>query len=498
MNSARFAATFLCVAGVPVFVVLLVRLCFAEPISSFRPSPNDELTYWHQAATFSHVGFRGGYYTLGEVINASGVTPFGPHGPGFAVLYGSVGAIFGWHRHSVVLLNLAIIALATWLFLTINTLSTARIWLCAVLLVTFWPLLFWAPTGMQEGLHHAGAIGMAGFFAHALGPRRRIGVLASGWIVLSILAFIRPSWLVLMPLWALANAQASGTRMKVAWVTGSMLLAVTIYWAYNATVAPYPAGFFFLRVANLDVGLDSVATNLADNLRRTLAIFEYEPFEVWHRAQYWAWLIAASVLFALGIVSYRRMHVHRELDRYLVFGLAAMTVALALMLGIYTLTNWAEHRVLSAFLLFATLLSVASPARAPAVLVVALVMSNLLGTGVFLEAFRQDRRDHFISDPRPFRAFEEAIAGKLVYQPGASRWCNTLLTAQRPPYLTAVPPGIGLSIVREADNLALPPRSRYLLLDERARSELRGPVRMQPLADFPFGTLYLNLEAQCS
>jgi hypothetical protein len=161
----------LCVAGIPLLVHLLVRVCFGEPIASFRPSPNDELAYWHQIATFSHVGFQGGYYTLGEVTNRSGVTPFGPHGPGFAVLYGTVGALFGWYRHSIVLLNLAVIALAAALFVGLNRLSTVRLWLCGVTLVTFWPVLFWAPTGMQEAVHHAGAISMAGFFGHALGSR---------------------------------------------------------------------------------------------------------------------------------------------------------------------------------------------------------------------------------------------------------------------------------------------------------------------------------------
>ena len=84
----RGAATILCVAGVPVMIIVLVRWFYGVPISAFHPVLNDEVSYWHQALTFSRVGFHGGYYTLGEVTNASGFTPFGPHGPGFAVAYG--------------------------------------------------------------------------------------------------------------------------------------------------------------------------------------------------------------------------------------------------------------------------------------------------------------------------------------------------------------------------------------------------------------------------
>ena len=487
----------MCVAGIPVLVHLLVWLCFHVPIASFRPSPNDELAYWHQAATFSQVGFNGGYYTLGEVTNPSGVTPFGPHGPGFAVLYGTFGAMFGWYPHSVVLLNLALLAVAAALFLTLSSLPTERLWMSGALLVTFWPLVFWAPTGMQEALHHAGAITMAAFFAHALGPRKRTGVLAFGWIVLSGLAFIRPSWLVLMPLWALASARGGSWRSIFASLAGALLLAAAVYTAYNATVAPFSGGFFFLRVANLDVGIGAVVNNLAANLRRTAALAEYDAFEVLHRVQYWTWLVAGLVVLVAGIARQSRKDLLAAADRHLMFGLAAMGMALALMLALYMLTNWAEHRVLSAFLLFAAMLCAAGRGRSSAARVTALVISNVLGTGVFLGAFRENRGDNFIWDPRPYRSFDEAIAGKITYVPGASRWCNTLLAAQRPPYLTGVPPGIGLSIVREADNLSLPPRSRYLLLDDVARAELRRPISTQELAVFPFGTLYLNREAEC-
>src|SRR6185436_13698642 len=73
----RSAATLICVAGVPALVVTLVRWLFDVRISAFRPLLNDEVTFWHQALTFSRAGFHGGYYTLGEVTNPSGFTDLG-------------------------------------------------------------------------------------------------------------------------------------------------------------------------------------------------------------------------------------------------------------------------------------------------------------------------------------------------------------------------------------------------------------------------------------
>ena len=209
--------------GVPLVVLGLVRAFFGVSISAYRPLINDEVAYWHQALTFSHVGFNGGYYTVDEITNRSGLTPFGPHGPGFAVLYGSFGSVFGWYRHTAVILNLAAIGCAAWVWVTLGRLSAPRLVLSGLLLVTFAHVLFWAPTGMQESLHHSGAIVMASCFASVLGgpPRRSISVL--GWIVVGALSFIRPSWLILVPLWAFATTRYARWPLRTAAIVGSLL-----------------------------------------------------------------------------------------------------------------------------------------------------------------------------------------------------------------------------------------------------------------------------------
>ncbi len=218
----RSAAVLLCVAGVPVLVVTLVHAFFGVPLSAYRPIINDEVAYWHQALTFTRAGFNGGYYTLGEVTNPSGLTPFGPHGPGFAVLYGTAGSLFGWYRHSVVILNLIAIGAAAWIWASLTRASIPRLLLGAAMLLTFWHMLYWAPTGMQESLHHAGAIAIAGCFAAVLGPYRRWWVIGFGWVVLAVLAFVRPSWLILFPLWAIATTRSSSRRIIAATVVASI------------------------------------------------------------------------------------------------------------------------------------------------------------------------------------------------------------------------------------------------------------------------------------
>jgi hypothetical protein len=494
---ARAAAVLFCVASVPVVVIVLVRWFYGVPLSSFRPFSSDEISYWHQALTFSTVGFNGGYYTLGELTNPSGITPFGPHGPGFPVVWGAFGALVGFHRHSPVVLNLLAISVAAWIWTLLSRLTTGRIALSGVLLATFWPMVFWAPTAMQETLHHAGAIAVAGFFAYALGATPRRSVIVAGWIALAVLTFIRPTWIVLLPLWALAVSHSKPVRVVLLTLGCSLILGVTLLVAYSRTTAPFPVGFFFLRVLSLSENASAIWHNLQFNVLRTFDPGEYEFLEILLRIQYWIWLAAAT---AIGWHTLRQ-HTSRRWQAIavtpLMLGTTAMFIVLGLMLVLYTLTNWAEHRVLSAFLLFAALLATATQSKAGAGLAIALLLSNLAATKPFLDSFNAERSENFVWDRRGSYALSDAIEGRIAYRPGLSRWCNTLLTSQLPPHLIVVPAGVGISVVREPNEMRFRPRSHYLLLDEAALDDFTYPIRGEEIARLPYGTLYRNLDSDC-
>jgi hypothetical protein len=175
-----------------------------------------------------------------------------------------------------------------------------------------------------------------------------------------------------------------------------------------------------------------------------------------------------------------------------------MSGALAGMLLLYEFTNFAEHRILSAFLLFGALLCVATPGRIGPLLAGALIASNVAVSATALRNVEAVHRDAFVWDRRGVFELEDAIAGKIVYRPGAPRWCNTLLAAQYPPYLIAIPAGIGLSVVRKPEAIPGPPRSQYLLLDDRVRGGFTYPLHVQPVATLPYGTLYVNKDAGCT
>lgn len=483
----------------PVVVLALVDAFFGVPLSAYRPFYNDEVAYWHQALTFSRVGFHGGYFTLGEVTNPSGFTPFGPHGPGYAVLYGTFGALFGWHRHTAVVLNLTAIAAAAWFWASVTRAGIPRLLLAAVLLLTFWHMLFWAPTGMQESLHHAGAIVLAGCFASALSPTRRWWITALGWTTVAMLSFIRPSWMILLPLWAVATTRGSSRLMGVATVTASLFIGAAILVAYSRTAAPYEEGFFFLRATSLAIGAQSVLDNVTANIQRLTSPGEFHRIELLERYQYGALLLATMVTSVMAMWQRREQSqsLAHSSTPHLVITAAALAVALSAMLLLYQFSNYAEHRVLSAFLLFGAMLCLAAPGRIGAALAAGIVVSGIVSAPPSVADLEDAWQPRFVWDRHSVAELEHALDGAIRYQPDAPRWCNTLLTSQYPPQLIAVPGGIGLSVVRQPEKMVGPPRSRYMLLDEPVLARFPQPLHLEPIATLPYGTLYVNGDARC-
>jgi hypothetical protein len=182
---------------------------------------------------------------------------------------------------------------------------------------------------------------------------------------------------------------------------------------------------------------------------------------------------------------------------HLVITAAALAVALSAMLLLYQFSNYAEHRVLSTFLLFGAMLCLLAPGRIGPALAAGIVVSGIVSAPGSLMDLEDEWAPRFEWDRHSVAELEQALDGAIRYQPDASRWCNTLLTSQYPPQLIAVPGGIGLSVVRQPEKMTLPPRSRYMLLDESVLARFTHPLHVEPVATLPYGTLYVNHDARC-
>src|SRR5712691_1629191 len=114
INTSRlvYALAAVTIALLPVLITSqLAKSLFDASLGIFSPGyHNDEVHYWNEINSFAAVGFRAGYCVMNERPARAAFSPFGPHGPGFAIANGSLARLVGWRAHSAPRFNLGLTA----------------------------------------------------------------------------------------------------------------------------------------------------------------------------------------------------------------------------------------------------------------------------------------------------------------------------------------------------------------------------------------------------
>jgi hypothetical protein len=194
----------------------------------------DEMHYWCEIECFDRAGFKGGYSIVNEKPAAARWTHFGPHGPAFPVLCGTLARLFGWHAATAPLFNVGwlVVASIAWLGLVRPTLK--QLAAAAFVVLTFWPCLLYIPATLQESVHCAVAIALAGL-AHrsiAAGDRRTWPFL----VLASMASLVRLTWALLLLIPVLAPGQRVTKTTRV--IAFAMVPVLILIW--RAIASPYP------------------------------------------------------------------------------------------------------------------------------------------------------------------------------------------------------------------------------------------------------------------
>jgi hypothetical protein len=475
--------------------VVFARL-FPDPatnLSDYVPLSSDEVLFWHQIDTFREAGFNGGYYTINEVPASAAFSHFYTKGPVFPALYGTLARLTGWQLDTGVYFNIIVVTAALAIFIVITRPNHMQLIALGLVVVTFWPLMSTLPLIMQEAFQSALALILAGLFYRIIQRPEPLSPLALVAVTLFILvaSLVRGvTWAMLFaPLFAIQAYKARGLAfipVAIAALATGMLF-FTAYWAFGQVSLPES------NIMSALAG-SGFMTRVSDNLVTFAGGFSLENserFQVLFLALVSAGLALRGVLPNRGLKSPAR----RKLSEY---AFHALNLGLILVANIlfYRINGWRDYRVLAPNLLLSLLLLVAFRRYWLVALIVAV---NLLMLPKFRDLYVDE---NFTYPSAQIAEFRDSIDGQMVYDAAApSAWCNTLLLYSSevlgPPF-TAVPAGIGISIVREErDGLAFPLQSRYLLLDDASRAAWGDQLHIQPLSDTPYGRLYLNLDADC-
>lgn len=466
-------------------VIVLVHHYYGVSLWDYTPAWSDELVYWHQAATFRSHGFGGGYYTIDEAPAPVSFLHFGAHGPLFAALLGGLFAWVGWEPQYGPLFNGAVLAAATLAYFALVRPSWLKAVVTGAVLLTFWPLILYLTSTMQESLHQAFAIVLAGLFTRVVRERHELDVrLYTATVALvCVAALFRPTWaLLLLPLFVLRQ-EAWSPRRVLAAVGVAVPVAGAFFVAMNVVAAPFP-GF----IASLTA---AAGRSPAEAVRLLAEHFEQSAESAFagHELMLALRVAIAGVIVVSAVALVRQRRRGGDLGLPL-FHLLNLVPQVLLVLVLYDVGGWRDYRVFAPHLLLSVLVAVACVER---VVVSAVLVANLAMVGLVGPVFYEFHRDHFT----PVDRSTVVLGEKLRFDPDAGPWENTLLVdpVNFRPGLVHVPPGFGTSLYFEG--VHGPVRSRYLLVSEHTAAGLeKNGCDLRLLAKTAHGNLYRRVDPQ--
>ena len=499
--SGRAALLVALLAALPALITLLIlvlmRVDWADYVPWHAGALNDALYYWRQVYTFSGVGFDGGYYTINELPARAAFSHFYFYGPVFPMLYGTVGRVFGWGAAGGPILNTAVVTAALLVFGICNRDDTRRLRVAVLAVATFWPLLLFMATSMQEGVHMGLAVVLGAGFARLLrdGEDTPRWVKAGVALLLALGGLMRISWALLyLPffLFALPKQRAWWRPWLYAGVI-FVLLGGLFTWLSS----PYPGHFTsqVLRLlpagpqAMIDLTLAQIGGNLA-------GLFSGTPLELGLRAQ-----LGALGLAALFAIVLRPAWLGAPREAW--FHVLNLGLVLLMNVGLNDTTLWRDYRNLAPHVLLSLLVLVYFHRDW---LVAAVIVSNALLAVAFVDEARRLWSDQFTYDTTLIQEFGALTDSLIVYDPAASNaWCNTVLTELLPlprqggfyPGLMALDPGIGVSFWY-GEGLTLPLKSRWVFMTPATYERNRARFNFERVASVEAANIYRNLDANCT
>jgi hypothetical protein len=490
----------LMVIGPLVIASLLLAIC-GGTLWDCLPIWHDEISYWNEMSVFRRAGWNGGYTVTNQATARANWVHFGSHGPFFPALFGTLTRVTGLRLWSIPVLNAALLTCCVAAWLATCRPSGAQSWIGALVVLTFWPLILYLPTSMQEVTHYALAFLLAAALVWAVrGSGSKPAIITTLLLVVAASQLrVTWCWLALGVLWI-----AWQPRSWLQWL-GLLAIAAAVIGALYAEAlwlyAPFP-NFMREFLDGLAVAPGASLLLVVRHALKNMARYLSPTRDTWLQVG-----LRYQVLMLAGASAYHLMRL-AEADRRqprstpapnarLAFGFVLLNLACIVLfvIAMYDVMDWRDYRVVAPHLLLSLLVLVGSAARQwlGGYAIVSLVLGCLV-PAQFL-AFHAPRIAY---DRGAIPAFGRQVSDFVRFNEGASGWDNTLLLhidRLNSPLLTALPPGIGISIAYRWPDQPYPPRARYMLLTRMEAATLGVPAHYRRLVITPLGDIYERSEA---
>jgi hypothetical protein len=483
---------------------LFMAFSLGKPLTAVTPVWNDELVYWHGVLTFRGAGFKGGYYTFDEFPAWLTISHFDPHGPAFFIIMSFFSLWGRWTPENAVYTNVLMMALGAVTYLYCVRPSFGQLIAATSIVGSFWYAAIFLPMTMQECFHMGTALVVSGILSGLYLRGNEWGILSKVFSILFIVAvsFTRPMWsfslIAMAALW-------SENRRAVPLLKNLLLpvaLIPVLFILFTKTTAPYSEHGV---TKNVIYDLFHDPFNLGTYfVNRCALLFQLIgkglPIEIATR-QECILLLAGSIFCICFSLITKKMAFGRISIRAATTVLFSFGLPTLILFAIHDIFDLRDYRTLSPHLACGFLF-LAAIRLYPVVALATLFHLTLLPSA--LDAFKSLNQTRYTIDHSRIAHFASE-AGKYVRYDSSSSsgWCNTVLTQAVagyafPPEVSALPAGIGFSIVLEGDKIKQPIKSKYLLIDENRFRRFSSQVQLQLLRDFGQLKLYRNKSSDCS
>ena len=487
------------VASVSLLLALTCRGTLLDCVAIWH----DETMYWNEIAVFYGGGFDGGYTAANETIARAPWVHFAAHGPFYPAFMGLIARVTALTPTSIALVNVALCVAASCLWLAIVRPNTKQAWIAAFLVNTFWPLVAYLPSSMQEGLHYALAFAIAGVSTALIRAPKDFRWQLASLLVVVAAAQIRVTWgWILLPLaWVVLQP-----RTWLSWIgllLGSGVLIGGLYGEAIWLYAPFPN---FMG--------DVLETLKHDPLGAVTMILKHASKGTGHyltptRDNWLEVGLRYQVMLITGAACYHVWRGRRKANEppaiadeparqsLLAFGFVALNMLsiLAFVIAFYDIFDWRDYRVVAPHLFVSLLVLVGIGAKEWLGGYAALAV--LLGVAV-VPQFREFHQERVAYDQAQIAEFAQEIGQLIPFDPQANPWDNTVvlhIDHINTPLVASFPPGIGIAPVLDWKVQAMPPRSRYVLLQPKDLPHVTIPPHLKKIAATRLGDLYKRSDA---
>lgn len=492
-------------------LLLLMYVCVLCHYSlwSYVPKAGDGLGYWVQISAFVNTGFHSGYFCWGELIAPISFLHFSVHGPGFALIYGVLGKIFGWYWYSPPIFNIGFLT-ASIAFVGILGYRKQKNWgvkllFLSTLVMSSSSAVWYISTPLQESFHIAIGITLGGLFAIYLKSNSTSRhALISLLILLSLVSFTRVTWTFLFFPIAVIESSRFKTKGRFFLIFLGLITPLIFFLLWRGMSAPLPYGYGpldWIRVyieRRLEGALPPrwISDQVWEFTRR---LFDSKRLEGQLMFFIFVWQTILYLGFCVALNWKKLRQTSTEIDARLDLTIIwLLFVSLVNAIYFYQVEPDAQARLLAGPLFMAVVLHLFSRRNYNLWLLYGLLFTNLIILPYGIQSIKTTVKEGWTpTNYNHYIQLRTELASLIHYDASKSPWCNTVLISEYDDRAIAFPAGIGLTWTPHAQWIGHPPRARYALVNNTVFKELKLLGNYRLISKTSVGNLYENLSTNC-